>query len=226
MAKKPFMPQSDSARQDWHTNFANKLGTYNTKYGISATELSGVQADEAAMIYWLNFHKQHKEFMSSIVAFKNDLLTGTGSFTEPTPPGFGAAPTAVEAGIINRAISIGMRIKNHKDYKIADGEDLGLEGDEKTVLNPDDMKPTIALKLVADGHVKIIWTKMDSDGIDIYVDRGTGFQYLATDTVPDYVDTFTLPAGAAVWKYKCIYRIDDGHVGQWSDIVSINVSAS
>jgi hypothetical protein len=45
---------------------------------------------------------------------------------------------------------------------------------------------------------------------------------LAIDTVPDYLDTYPLPAPGqtALWRYKAIYRIGDEQVGQWSDVVS------
>jgi hypothetical protein len=65
-----------------------------------------------------------------------------------------------------------------------------------------------------------------ADGPEIQVDRGTGvFAYLATDTMPDYLDTAALPAAvaSAVWKYKAIYRFNDEQVGQWSDVASISV---
>lgn len=41
--------------------------------------------------------------------------------------------------------------------------------------------------------------------------------------VPDYDDTFPLPAAgqSAVWKYKALYLLSDERVGQWSDEVSV-----
>ena len=48
---------------------------------------------------------------------------------------------------------------------------------------------------------------------------------MTVDTVPEYTDTQTLPAGqSALWKYKAIYRQGDDRVGQWSDVVSIPVA--
>lgn len=49
--------------------------------------------------------------------------------------------------------------------------------------------------------------------------------FRAVNTVPDYPDTQTLPAGqSARWKYKAIYRQGDDRVRQWSDVVSIAVA--
>ena len=51
------------------------------------------------------------------------------------------------------------------------------------------------------------------------------FAFLTIDTVPDYLDTATLPVSgtSAVWRYKAIYRLNDEQVGSWSDIATIGV---
>ena len=56
------------------------------------------------------------------------------------------------------------------------------------------------------------------------VDRGDskGWQFLALDTEPDYVDTF-VPAGPATWQYRAQYRLGDEPTGEWSDVVSVVV---
>ena len=46
---------------------------------------------------------------------------------------------------------------------------------------------------------------------------------LTYDTTPGYHDTAPLPAIAAKWKYRAIYRVADVRVGVWSDEVSITV---
>jgi len=63
--------------------------------------------------------------------------------------------------------------------------------------------------------------------IEIQVDRGDGhgFVFLTNDTTPKYQDTTALPAAAAKWIYKAIFRKGDQRVGQWSAPVSINVAA-
>ena len=86
------------------------------------------------------------------------------------------------------------------------------------------MKPIFTIVLQA-GHPNIVWKKQGMDALEIHVDRGAGFAFLALDTVPDYLDTAPLPApgASAVWKYKAIYRLRDEQVGQWSDIASVSV---
>lgn len=229
MAKKPFLPLGDPDKQIWLTNFANKLNGYKGKYSIAGTDVTDMQNSAAEYTYWLNYLNQYKEYLGKLTAYKNELrdgvAPGSAASLEPVPPTMGVAPTVVDPGIFSRATSIALRIKAHNDYTLADGQDLGLEGEEITADDLSSIKPIIQVRLVNGGFPEIVWKKKSTDGIDIYVDRGTGnFIFLATDTVPNYTDTFTLPSGAAVWKYRCIYRVDDAQVGQWSDIVSITVT--
>ena len=87
------------------------------------------------------------------------------------------------------------------------------------------LRPVLTVELDA-GQVVVGWTKQGMDGIEIQVDRGTGFLFLAIDTIPDYTDTAAMPAAgqSALWKYKAIYLQADQRVGQWSDVVSIPVA--
>jgi hypothetical protein len=81
--------------------------------------------------------------------------------------------------------------------------------------------------LIQGGKPEVVWTKGDADGIDIWVDRGTGFTFLATDTYPNYTDNFPVPTNSqtTLWKYKAIYRVDDLPMGNYSDVASIAVGS-
>jgi hypothetical protein len=69
------------------------------------------------------------------------------------------------------------------------------------------------------------WTKARMECLCIEVGWGQGWQFLAVDSMPDYLDTTPLPpvGQSAVWKYRAIYLLDDQPTGQWSDPVSIAV---
>ena len=45
------------------------------------------------------------------------------------------------------------------------------------------IKPVITAKLDA-GQVVVGWTKQGMDAVEIFVDRGAGFVFLAVDTMP------------------------------------------
>jgi hypothetical protein len=169
-------------------------------------------------------HNQHTKTTRDWTAYKTALRSGTTIGAMPTTPALGVPPTAVPAGIFSRVSALAARIKKHPAYTEAIGQDLGIIGAEQTV-DPTTVKPVLNLTLQA-GHPNVGWTKSGMDGIEIWVDRGTGtFAFLTIDTVPDYLDTFALPAAgaSAVWKYKAIYRLNDEQVGQWSDVATIGV---
>ena len=228
MAKQFYMPKSDSGKQLWAQNFGNKLGTYKVKYNLTDDEVADAIASSAYFNYYLDCSNQYGEYNKKLTQYKNELRDGIEAGSSPSvipvPPTLAAAPHEVAPGIFKRLASIAAVIKSKANYTIADGQDLGIEGAEETA-GPD--KPAINVRLGDGGHPEIVWKKAGMDALDIYVKRGSGeWQFLATDTVPNYIDTFTLPAPgeSGLWKYKCIYRNDDQQVGNWSDEISITVS--
>lgn len=235
MAKEYFMPRTDAERDAWLKNFAAKLPTYAAKYGITADEVTDMQNGSAYYSYWLNYQQQFTEFGRKITQYKAEVRDGGANgdvAIAPAPPAIAAAPTAVAPGIFKRAASLVAVIKAKTVYSTSDGADLGVEVSglvESLSRKQVESKPDIKLRLIAGGAPEVVWHKGGMDGIDIYVDRGTNqWQYLATDTHPNYTDTAPLPANgqSAVWKYRCIYRDHDAQVGQWSDVASITVTSA
>lgn len=230
--KKPFMPRTEAEKLAWLKNFANKIGTYATKYNVTAAEVTDLQNSAAFYDYWFNYALQYAEYNKKLTQYKTELRDGIEAGATPSivpvPPTFAAAPTSVAPGIFNRASSIAIIIKKRSNYTEADGQDLGIEGAEDTPSNAQTeatTKPTISVRLIQGGKPEIVWNKGKFDGIDILVDRGNNqFVFLASDTFPNYTDNTPLPStGAAIWKYKAIYKYGDDQIGQWSDIVSIAV---
>ena len=82
------------------------------------------------------------------------------------------------------------------------------------------------MQIIAEQLV-IMWTKGKASGIEIWVDRNNGndFVLLAVNNEPNTTDPAPLPAPgiSATWKYKAIYRLHDEQVGQCSDVISISV---
>ncbi|MBK8445051.1 MAG: hypothetical protein IPL35_17345 [Sphingobacteriales bacterium] len=233
--KDAFLPRNEGERDLWLKNFAQKLSGYTAKYGIAAPELADMQASALYYSFWLDYRNKTEEYLRKVVAFKNELAvgieTGATASPPPTPPLTAAAPPFVQPGIFKRAASLGKRIKSHIAYTLADGNDLGLEGTEQTGSNGfNAIKPLLTLRLVQGGTPEIRWSKKQMQGIRLYVDRGEGkgFEFLAIDTRPNYLDKHDLPPSGktALWKYKAIYIKEDEAVGQWSDEVQIYVSSA
>jgi len=233
MAKQSFMPRIDNDRQLWLQNFANKLPNYATKYGVADADVTDMQNSSASFSYWLDYKNQFGDFIKKVTQFKNELKNGVTSggsaSAVPVPPTFAAAPTAVAPGIFSRASIIAAGIKNKANYSDGDGKDLGIEGTEMPTPDLANAKPVISVRVSNGGHPEIVWTKGQFDGIDIYVCRdNTLWNFLATDTHPNYTDTAPLPATgqSALWQYKAIYRYDDEQVGQWSNVVTFTVAGT
>ena len=227
-----FVPNRDAAKDLFLKNFASKLPQYAAKYGISAAEVTDMQQCSAHFTYWLNYKNQLEELNRKLTSYKNEIrdgiLPGATPSTVPTLPNLGAVPTPVAPGVFDRTVSIAKRILNHINYTVADGRDLGIENvTPKPQVDISAVKPVIKARLVDNGDVEIAWTKKHMDAIEIYVDRGEGFDFLAYDAHPNYTDANTLEPGVtAVWKYKAVYLKHDRQVGVMSDEVQITVTGS
>ena len=223
MAKAYWLPKDDPGRRDLLNHIAAELPTHATTVGIATAEVTSVQADAAYFTYVMAAQQSYTASAQQWSAFKNKARSGTGASMGPMPvaPTLGAPPTAVAPGIFTRLAKLVVRIKAHPGYTESIGQALDIIGAEQ-VVDPDLLKPVLKTELRS-GHPWVLWVKGVATALEIWVDRGNGtFVYLATDTVPDYGDTFALPAPGqtALWKYKAIYRIGDEQVGQWSDVVS------
>jgi hypothetical protein len=157
-----------------------------------------------------------------------EVLFYGGDGTAAGAPAFPGAPTttpvAVPPGLINRLRATARRVKASPNYSVAIGKAFAIVGAEAAAPDLEVLQPELTV-LVTGGHVKVGWTRGAADALELYVDRGDGkgFVFLAVDSVPDYIDTETLPVTPAVWKYKAMYRKNDETVSQWSAPVSIGV---
>ena len=226
MAKAYYLPADDEGKDTLLTNIAGKLATYKTTLGLEDAVVTNTQADAAFFHYARLSAQSVANFAQQWTAYKNAARNGTDPSLGPAPvmPTLGTAPAAVPPGIFKRLTALVTRIKAHPGYTNAIGQDLDIVGAEQT-LDTANAKPVLKLELAA-GHPNVKWTKGGFDAQEIWVDRGSGFVFLAIDTIPDYLDTAALPAAgaSALWKYKSIYRLNDTQVGQWSDVVSIAVT--
>lgn len=226
MTKSYYLPSDDAGKSAWLNNLAAKLPSYSAALGLTAADTDSVTADAAFFSYLLAAQAQVATYSQQWTAYKNAARNGAGASlgSAPAAPNLGIAPTAVAPNIFSRATGLVARIKVAPGYTDSIGQALQIIGTEQTV-DVATLKPVITAQLDA-GQVNIGWTKQGMDGIELQVDRGSGFVFLAIDTIPGYTDTAPMPAAgqSALWKYKAIYRQGDDRVGQWSDVVSIPVA--
>lgn len=234
--RKKHMPKSDYIkRRDAEfaaqlLQFKNNVAPCAATLGLTTAQIDA-QADDAD---YYNYVFTVQDICSQCAqqwsAWKEAMREGGGGAgTPPATPALPPAVTAVAPGIEGRFRKLVQIIKKHPAYNTAMGEVLGIEGPAQSGPDFAEIKPQISLELVG-GQVVVRWSWLGFrdflDMIEIQVDRGQGWQLLAYDTTaPSYTDTAPLPATAAVWKYRAIYRVGDQRVGQWSDEVSITVAA-
>ena len=224
MRKSFYLPKDNLGKAIWLNNFASKFAVVAPAFGFTPADITAVNGYAAMFNYLINTVETLIAAKENFVKYKsiirnNAIGSSTGVF--PALPVLPAAPAAVPAGIFLIVAHIVQRIKNHPDYTDALGRDLGIIGAEQTI-DTSTMKPV--LKLVFEGGVwEVQWKKENADAVRIESDNdGTGFKFLAIDSVPHYTDTTPITA-AGTRKYRAMYIINDELVGAWSDVVSITV---
>ncbi len=224
MAKSYYLPTDDGGKADLLAHFAAKLPQYADTLEISAADVASAQADAANFRYDLQCQQHSQAYAQQWTNHKNILRDGGADHADPPAPLIlPEGPPPVAPGVIPRFTALVQRIKNHKKYTPAIGQDLGIVGSEQ-VIDTSTWKPSLGVKVEAK-RPTVTWTKGKADALEIWVNRGDGFVFLAIDLKPDYPDTAPLPApgGSALWKYRAIYILDDQQVGQWSDDISVTV---
>jgi hypothetical protein len=227
MSKSYYLPSDDNGKAGWLNNLSGKLATYQAALGLTAADVASVTADAAFFTYALNAQIQVAAYSQQWTAYKNSARNGNAPALGAIPPAPvlpTPAPAMVAPGIFGRATALVARIKTAPGYTDSIGQALQLIGADQTV-DVNSLKPVLTAELDA-GAVDIGWLKQGMDALELWVNRGAGFVFLAVDSIPDYTDTAAMPAAgqSALWQYKGIYLQADQRVGQWSDVVSIPVA--
>ncbi len=225
-----YLPASDPGKMQWLNNLAAKLPNYKDALQLPEATLTSVKQDAENFAFIIGDIEKFRKYTKQATAYKNLLRSGSKDNAPigpiPLAPVTPALPHTAVADIFGRAAKLVGGIKSKEAYNEAIGKDLGIIG-EATAKVMADMKPVLGYEMQA-GRPNIKWKKQGMQGIHIYADRsdGKGYSYLATDTQPDYLDTYPLPpAGqAALWKYKAIYIDHDEETGQMSDEMVVSVS--
>ena len=234
MPKAYFLPNSDSGKAQIFEQFRDNIGTYAALFSLNLTDITAQATDATLFRALVNFAGTMQDAAGLWVAWKDFMRDGP-KVGHPTPsvPALPTVPVAISgsstaAGLVARFLLLANAVKNNKNYTAAVGQILGLEGAQQTAPDLTTIQPALDAKVAGD-HVAIKWGwgghSAFLDLLEIQVDRGGagGYSLLTYDTTPGYTDTTPLPATAARWKYRAIYRVADARVGVWSDEVSVTV---
>lgn len=228
MAEAKYIPTTDAGKAIWLNNFTTKVNLYANSLGVSATELSNLQKDNAAFQYVITMLETYRQSTLSLSNYKNMMKHAVDQqHLGPIPifPTLPPAPPAVPEGIFDRVTKLATRMKASLNYTTSIGTDLGITN-SATDMDLQNMQPKLHITLnVGKPHIK--WTKGQADAIDLYVNRndGLGFVLIGRFTRSSYLDSSTLPQNKRYeeWHYKAIFVMADKLVGLYSKVTSVDV---
>jgi hypothetical protein len=233
MKHQNYYPRRIGDRIAWLVNYADKLPGKATVLGLTPAQVSAIVAD----CLWLAYVLQHwadsvQSFSAGSTKTTTAAQTGTGStpvvLNTHTAPDLPTGVTPQLPGSLTRIFASVQQIKTSGKCDDATAAELGIVGTAMIAPDLTVLLPLITVLLMS-GHVVIKWGWQGFsaylDSCEIWVDRGDGkgFVFLTIDTTPNYTDTQALPAVAAKWTYKAIYRMDEAQAGLWSAPASISV---
>ena len=167
MPTSSYMPKDDSGKADLLDHVATTLPKYAALLEISAEDMASLQADAVAFRYALNLHNYAQSYHHNCTAFKNQLRDGgTDATLWPIPPLLPEPiPPIVKSGIIPRFSLFITRLKAHKNYSPAIGQDLQVIG-SAYIIDPSTWKPVLSSTSQA-GHPTVVWTKGKASAIEV-----------------------------------------------------------
>lgn len=237
MKRAPYLPISRTGKRDWLQNLVKVLPGLAGQHGVTPAEVDRARRDLQAVDAALAGQNALQTGAQTWTAFVKMLFDGTGAPRSGETVAFPAVPTvagvpadAVEVDIFGGWADFIARLKRRPDYTEDLGRTLQAIGAEQAGADPAKLQPALDHEFQA-GRPNLLWDRVEgTDSLRIEVDRGDGkgFVFLTIDTVPDYVDTFPLPARdtTALWKYRAIHRFRDAEVGNWSAVMEVAVKGA
>ena len=161
MPKLDYIPRPDDQFLTWHDTFKTAATAVATSVSLSATDLAAIAADNATIHAKVN-------------AAANASATAQSATADKL-----ASRKVVEANTRNLA----NRVKLHKNYTPAIGEQLGIEGAVETT-DLAGTRPKLTATVLPHAVVELKFAKGKSDGVNLYSQRGDNpdFTFLARDT--------------------------------------------
>lgn len=196
-----FIPSNWQLYKEWLTNLSNEVALKGASFGLTAPQITSVQATCSAMIAKIDV------LIAAENAY-NAALEDARNFK-------GTTDTALREEI--------------GDWKRASGWTEATASALRVVstrpgFNPDTYKPDYTVKIVG-GEIRIDWKKMGADGVNVYARlRGQpGWIKLGMDTNSPYIDGRPLAQAGVPETREYMLRgvVEDEEIGLDSDILSV-----
>lgn len=222
------IPTGNNERVTWSLNFDDNFPTLAPDLGFGAAEITALVNDSAMMRFAILNAQTAAAFSKTCTAYKNEMLGGLGeNFEQPRVPVFNglSAPTAVEAGILERLSKAVQRARLSPNFNESVAEQLMIGATETDQTDTATAKTAAGGTPITGSVVRLDWTKGIFDGVFIDSQRGdeTAWARLGFDMrSPFEDDRAPLVAGKPEERrYRLIYFIDNQTVGVWSDITTV-----
>jgi hypothetical protein len=229
MEKKFYLPDADTEREVWLTNFQAGYAALAliTAWGITAPQLLSVLNDTNAFRYSLVLLEAAKVFSKTCNVSKGLLNIGASTAIPQAFPVFippAGAPTPVPPGIFQRITLLAGQLKKNPLYTETIGTNLKIIGAD-IVIDMSTAQPVLSLSLEG-GLIHAKYIRGHAEGIFLYCLRGTetAFTLVAMITKTTYVDSRpNLFVGQAEKRqYRAFFMVGDVAVGIESAVFSIN----
>ena len=231
-----FFPSPEPAQIVWCNNFKTKIPTHGATCGLSAGEITALQADLAYYVWVIEkWNPAIQNDAKEATAYKKLIASGGVPGASPvaapaasTFTGADLPPALVTPGVLTRLFQQIARMKTSACFLAnaeAIGADLKIIGAEDAT---EHLAPEFKLK-VQDGAacqcVRIDFTKFGHKGAWIEGRRNGGaWEFVAVDSEKPYLDERALlvPTAAETREYRLRFW-DDGPNGDWSPVQKVTV---
>jgi hypothetical protein len=225
---KDFVKQEDAEFSVQLKAFGDGVGSTSppngATVGLTPAEITEAQKDAAYVKYVLEELEKSKGFSQSFTKYKNDLrYSSVNPIIVPSYEVPATIPAVVPAGVEKRFRDKAAKVKISPNYTAGIGEAWRIVAPVETVVIE---VPEFYIEFVA-GRPVLNWKKKNSDGCEVWKDKGAGWYHAGNDTKSPYIDKDDLPAAgtSAVWKFKIIYLKNDEQIGGFSAVITITVSS-
>lgn len=227
MALQSYFPTAEAERIVWLGNFRSKIATHGPNLGLSAAEITDLQADLAYYLWLLQtWNPAVQHYAQAATAYKNLIAHGEGNPALPALTPAANMPPPRPAGVLSRTFAQIARLKTHPGFSEAIGRDLGVIAMADTAEHPFPEFTVSVETGAAHQIVRLNFTKYGHDGVWIESRRGGGeWEFLAVDTVKPYLDERPLltPNTAETREYRLRWWDKGEAHGDWSPVQSLAV---
>lgn len=216
----------------WHVVFAAQATADGTAYGLTAGEVTQIEADKDMVVSLAATMNTIDAYVDSVRAFRKDVLESPINGGTPTFPANMILTLADEVprGIWERVIKFADRIKASAPYTISVGESYGIVPSSPDPIAPTLVQPTVDTSAALHGYLyKVLVSKREeADSWQVFArPAGGGAWQLAATATGKIVEIIYDPGeitGSIQLEVYVQLRKNNENYGQPSEINLVTVN--